>query len=253
MTNGSKAHVLVVDDDLNLLNLLVDTLQALGYRTTAAHGGVKALELLKEQVFELMVTDIKMPDLDGIQLLKRVRRHYPEMPVLFISGFATPQMIGQASPDGFLAKPFRISHIEALIEATLERKRQPQTRSLRTVLVIERDAEFRTSLIEALSFGHYVPFAAEDGPQALDQLDKGRFDAVIAEFNMPSLDGLELTRRVKEKSPATPVILIGSEQLAVAMAGQSAPFDSYLQKPFNAGAVIELLNHLAPAAGPAKN
>lgn len=248
--NNPRAHVLVVDDDPNLLGLLSDTLSALGYRTTSALGGVKALELLRDQAFDLMVTDIKMPDLDGIQLLKRVRRHFPAMPVLFISGYATPQMIVQSSPDGFLAKPFRIAHIEELIERTLQRKQQPQ--SLRTVLVVESDTATRTSLTEALTVSHFVPFAAEDVRQAMDQLDHGRFDAVIADTDMLTTGGRELPRRVKEKSPETPVILIGTERLAEVMALNDVPYDSFLQKPFNAGAVVALLNELAPGLAPLK-
>jgi two-component system, NtrC family, response regulator HydG len=247
---NSRAQVLVVDDDANLLGLLTDTLSALGYRTTPAHGGVKALELLRDQAFDLMVTDIKMPDLDGIQLLKRVRRHFPAMPVLFISGYATPQMIVQASPDGFLAKPFRIAHIEELIERTLQKRQQPQ--SLRTVLVVESDAAIRTSLTEALTFSHFVPFAAEDARQALDQLDHGRFDAVIADTGMLKMDGMRLPKRVKEMSPATPVILIGTDRLAEVVALGDVPYDSFLQKPFKAGAVVELLNELAPGMLPLK-
>lgn len=250
MMETPRAQVLVVDDDPNLLGLLTDTLSALGYKTTPAHGGVKALELLRNQAFDLMVTDIKMPDLDGIQLLKRVRRHFPAMPVLFISGYATPQMVVQASPDGFLAKPFRIAHIEELIERTLKRTQQPQ--SLRTVLVVENDDAVRTSLTEALTFSHFVPFAAADSRQALEQLDHGRFDAVIADTGMLKADGMELPKRIKERSPATPVILIGADQLAEVMAFENVPYDRFLQKPVQAGTVVELLNQLAPGALPTK-
>lgn len=111
--------VLVVDDDANLLTLLVDTLTAIGYRATGASGGLRALELLAERAFDLMITDIKMPDLDGIQLLKRVRAAYADLPVLFITGVSLPETFAQASPDGLLMKPFRISQIEELIEKTL--------------------------------------------------------------------------------------------------------------------------------------
>lgn len=117
--DGSRVKILVVDDDDMLLSLLVDTLAAIGYDATGASSGRKALAILEAARFELMITDIRMPEMDGLRLRDRVKRLYPEMPVLFVTGVAYPDIIAQASPDGVLAKPFRISQIEALIESTL--------------------------------------------------------------------------------------------------------------------------------------
>jgi DNA-binding NtrC family response regulator len=114
-----NAEVLVVDDDVNLLSLMVDTLTAIGYNATGAKGGMEALDLLAKRTYDLMITDIKMPDLDGIQLLQKSRRLYSRMPVVLITGVALPEIVDQANPDGFLKKPFRISHIEDVIERTL--------------------------------------------------------------------------------------------------------------------------------------
>ena len=115
-----KATILVVEDNATMRDLLVDTLDAIGYRATEASDGSEALQKLKEQKFDLIITDIMMPGIDGVALLKKVRKDYPNLPVLFITGVATPEVVERASPDGFLAKPFRISHIEELIEDTLK-------------------------------------------------------------------------------------------------------------------------------------
>ncbi len=240
-----KARVLVVDDDLNLLDLLNDTLNVIGYETVPAHGGIEALERLKQGRYDVMVTDIKMPDLDGIQLLKKVRRQYPDMPVLFITGYASPQMIGEAAPDGLLTKPFRIAHIEELIEETLARAKKNRHHSTRKVLVVDQDASTRVSLAEALNMSHYVPFAASDQREALHEMENGHFDVVIADTRSGDHDPLELSRRIKESYPETSVILMGSEREPIpsaALKGES--YDSYLQKPFKLGAVIDLLNRI---------
>ncbi len=238
-----KANILAVDDDKNLLDLLVDTLTAIGYRTVPAHGGVPALERLKDERFDLMITDIRMPDLDGIQLLKKVRRHYPDMPVLFITGFASPEMIGQATPDGFLAKPFRIAQIESLIESTLQRKPGDPTHGMRKVLVVDADDRFRTSLSEALNISHYTPFSARGAREALQELENGRFHAVIADVRLPDHNGFDLGRHVKERYPETPVILMGTAERP-SQIGLEEAYDSYLRKPFNVGTVVELLDQI---------
>lgn len=240
-----KSRILVVDDDLNLLDLLNDTLNVIGYQTVPAHGGIEALEKLKNERFDVMVTDIKMPDLDGIQLLKKVRRQYPDMPVLFITGYASPQMIGEAAPDGLLTKPFRIAHIEELIEETLARTNRNRLHSARKVLVVDHDDAIRVSLSEALNIGHYVPFAASDQREALHEMENGHFDVVIAETQSTDRDPLELSRHIRDMYPETNVILMGSELAPVPSAAhESAPYLSYLQKPFKVGAVIDLLNRI---------
>ena len=117
-----KTSILVVDDNATMRDLLVDTLDAIGYHPTGASDGSEALQKLKEEKFDLIITDIMMPGIDGIALLKMVRKDYPNLPVLFITGVASPEVVDRASPDGFLAKPFRISHIEQLIKDTLKGK-----------------------------------------------------------------------------------------------------------------------------------
>jgi DNA-binding NtrC family response regulator len=242
-----RAKVLVVDDDLNLLDLLVDTLSTIGYRTASAHGGVEALEKLKNDRFDLMITDIKMPDLDGIQLLKKVRRHYPEMPVLFITGYASPEMIGHSSPDGLLAKPFRIAQIETLIEETLEHKRVPVAPTMRKVLVVDSDATFRTNLAEALALSNYVTFGAGGETEALRELQNGYFHAVIADGSRDDLDGVALGQKVKRISPRTAVILIGPAE-APEIENADAPIDHFIKKPFQIGAIVEMLDQLGVAS-----
>lgn len=245
----SKAHVLVVDDDPTLLTLLVDTLQAIGYGVTGAQGGIAALDELKHQPFDLMVTDIRMPDLDGIQLLKKVRRHYPAMPVLFITAYASQDIIGRASPDGFLAKPFRIAHIEELIERTLQRKNVRHGRTVRKVLVVDRDDRFRSFLTEALNFNDYIPFAVPDETAAMAELENGTFDAIIADITDPDLEGMKMSEKIREKFPRTPIIAIGGEGPTSPLTTAVSPahrFAGYLRKPFSLSSFLEMLDKVAP-------
>lgn len=240
-----KANVLVVDDDPMLLGLLVDTLETIGYQVTGAQGGVAALDQLSHTRFDLMVTDIKMPDIDGIQLLKKVRRHYPGMPVLFITGYASPEMIGEASPDGFLAKPFRIQHIEALIEQTLAKKSGLTARSVRKILLVDHDDDFRSSLADALNYSQYIPFSATDEAEAMQEMEQGNFAAVIADVADPHFDGVKLTLKIREKFPNTPVIAVGADDPSLLQnSSDLPPFAGYLQKPFKLGSILEMLDKL---------
>ncbi len=80
--------ILVVDDQLMIRKILSRSLAAAGFKVAAAEDGLNALEILKENTFDVMITDIMMPNMDGISLLLETRKVYPEMPVLIITGFA---------------------------------------------------------------------------------------------------------------------------------------------------------------------
>jgi len=246
----TKTKILVVDDDTHLRELLIDTLDAIGYGASGASDGVEALQKLREEKVDLVISDIKMPGIDGVTLLKKVRRYYPALPVLFITGVASPEIIGRASPDGFLAKPFRISLIEELIEDTLSGKSEKVARPIRKVMVVDDDDLFRDMLTEALRCSDYVPCAVAGGDEALKELENGTVDAVIADIKMPGMDGISLLKKIKAEHPKMPVVLITaffSQDEAVRKAG-SVEADGFLQKPFEIDSIIEILEEISQTA-----
>ena len=121
--NKSAAKILVVDDDSRLLGLLTETLAAIGYSAEDARSAREALAKLAESKFHLIISDIKMPEMDGFSLLGRIKENYPGLPVIFITGQPTLDSARLANADGILTKPFRISNLEDLIEQALEQKK----------------------------------------------------------------------------------------------------------------------------------
>jgi len=243
-----KANILVVDDDAGLRELLLETLEAIGYRVSSVADGIEALQILKEQKIDLVITDIKMPGMDGIALLKKIRRYYPKLPVLFITGVATPEVIGRALPDGFLAKPFRIAHLEELIEDALSTKTEKVAWSIRRVMVVDDDDLFREMLADALRYDDFIPYAVSSGQEALQELERGVVDAVIADIKMPGMDGVTLLKKIKQRWPELPVILITaffSEDEVAAKDGFTEA-DGFLCKPFKPENIISLLKQLNP-------
>jgi DNA-binding NtrC family response regulator len=244
---ASQKKVLVVDDDQTLLELLVDTLKAVGYEAVPAGGGADALDVLTRESFDLMITDVKMPDVDGISLLKRVRRRYPDLPVLFITGVASPEIIASAGPDGFLAKPFRISHVEELIESTLARRSvELRPHTFRRVLVVEGDSHYRETITDTLTLSSFMPFAAPTGAHALRELNNGEFDAVLCDLSLPDMDAFSFQEKVNLESPGLPIIVTGAEDDLTRFKRKAAELEisGYLPKPFKASDMIALLDRV---------
>jgi two-component system response regulator PilR (NtrC family) len=114
--------VLIVDDNPNMSSLLSDILEIFECKSVCAADGEEALRCLKSQKFDMVITDLRMPKMHGIDLLKTVKEGYPDLPVVVITGFSgdtTRDEAIDAQADGFLAKPFRVDDIQKLLERLL--------------------------------------------------------------------------------------------------------------------------------------
>jgi DNA-binding NtrC family response regulator len=115
-------EILVVDDEAVALKNLCHVLKKAGYRVTAAKSGKQALACLDKQEFALVLTDLKMPQVDGMQLLKRVKAVCPQTEVIMITGFSTVGSAVMALKAGayhYIAKPFKLDEVRKVVhEAT---------------------------------------------------------------------------------------------------------------------------------------
>lgn len=110
--------VLIVDDNPNMSSLLVEMLEALDYEAVVAHDGNDALKKIAEQDFSLVITDFRMPNMTGIELLDKIKAHRADLPVAIISGYSIDEFEKNdlaLKADGFLGKPFMISEIDNLL------------------------------------------------------------------------------------------------------------------------------------------
>lgn len=115
----SVPKILVVDDEEGMRDFLELMLNRKGYNTVIASNGVEAVELLRSERFDIVIADIKMAPLSGIDVLKEARRLYPEIIVIMISAYATPDTAVEAMREGaydYLPKPFDIDEMYRIIE-----------------------------------------------------------------------------------------------------------------------------------------
>jgi CheY-like chemotaxis protein len=113
--------ILVVDDEPQVRRLASRALEQAGYRVIQATDGLEALGLFTDDAsIDLLVTDVRMPHTDGIVLAAALRRRYPHVPVLFISGFPRGT---EPAPEPFLAKPFEMQALCDRVTALLAERR----------------------------------------------------------------------------------------------------------------------------------
>jgi two-component system cell cycle response regulator CpdR len=111
-------RILLAEDDNSMREYLARALTRTGYAVMAVDNGVTALELLQKESFDLLLTDIVMPELDGIELAQRASTLYPDMRVMFITGFAAVTLqSGAVPPDAkVLSKPFHLRDLVAEVD-----------------------------------------------------------------------------------------------------------------------------------------
>lgn len=129
--NFKKENILIVDDDIHILELLKRHLQSMQYYTFKAVSVKEALNILKSRRIDLLITDIKMPDVDGFELMKYVSEHYPAMPILVISGYVSAKEaleMGKSGVIDYLVKPFTKEELKASVSKSLSGPRHEHPR-----------------------------------------------------------------------------------------------------------------------------
>ncbi len=121
-------QALIVDDEAVIRNGISRALRGIGIRTKSVESGRQALDLMRERHFDFVLLDIRMPDIDGVTLLKQIRSRYPETNVIMITGYPTIDSAVDCIKLGaidYLVKPFQLNDLEASIEKILPIKHNP--------------------------------------------------------------------------------------------------------------------------------
>lgn len=128
ITNGGSPSVLIVEDDAATRRLYKFMLTNGGYPVREAEDGVAALEQLAQHHFDLVITDMNMPRMDGMELIQAIRRDYNDVHVILITAFGTPDTEKQARRMGandYLAKPFDFEELERRVRTFFESRAKP--------------------------------------------------------------------------------------------------------------------------------
>ncbi len=129
----ASAHILVVDDEGAIRYSISKTLQRIGYQVSAAASGEEALEMLADQAFDVVLTDIRMPGLTGVELLARIKEKAPDAIVILMTGYASLGTAVESLRLGahdYLIKPSSSQDIRQSVQRGLERAQNLQRRRL---------------------------------------------------------------------------------------------------------------------------
>ncbi|HEY5718856.1 MAG TPA: response regulator, partial [Gammaproteobacteria bacterium] len=276
-TGSTGRHVLVVDDNETNRRVVTEILRKSDYEVEAAASAIEALTVLEHAAqagtpFQAVLTDHHMPGIDGLGLARRIRATpaIKDLRLVLYSSVddrADRQELRELGFAGYLSKPMRRRELQATLERVLAhegeeftlRLRAPVTRDSiveehhrrgRTVLLVEDNPTNRRVAQLFLERAGCDVVNAADGAEALAVLDRRRIDLVLMDVQMPVMDGLEATRRIRAGGRRLPVVgLTASAMQEQVEACRVAGMDDVLAKPLNREQLDSVLERYAPPVG----
>ena len=254
----SKGNVLVVDDEEVLRNTMVEILTIGGFHVTGVSGGAAALGELEKHGYDLLISDVMMPKMNGMELVAKVHEKKPRLETIVVSGHgteATKDKLDMMGVYGYLEKPVRAADLISIAEKAvksnrLERigceKKDPQlVFSRERILIADDDATMLEVLHDGLSRQGFNVTAVHNGERAYEMFLINDYDMIILDVNMPGLNGIDTVRTVRENDPFTYVLLISGEamktEIQEAMAGGA---NKFLAKPFQISKLLEIVGKI---------
>ena len=273
-----RGDILVVDDEPALCALLQDHLEEAGLTVTSMSSPLAALQQLEHRRFDLVISDMQMPELSGIGLIKKARQIGCQTETKFIvltgglqsSYSQDDQDFLRESVHGLLLKPWEQEGLLELVGNLLPTTQQIVGDSIRggtdtnvlpmakrrSILIVDDEMEICQVICDDLmSGGDFSVTVAHNGQKALDLLQEHTFDVMITDIVMPVLDGIGLIRRARELNlhKTTKIIVMAGGNLVDRAKNEDDLYllfnyiDGFLQKPFGNARLFELIDPLLPS------
>jgi DNA-binding NtrC family response regulator len=219
--------LLVIDDDRLHCDLFQVTLARHGYQVSTATSGREGLALFRQLHPSVTLLDLRMPEMDGLAVLKEIRAHDPRAGVIILGGGATEEQENQARElrvTDFLRKGLSLDILIGAVQRVAQQaKRQASLLSSTSVdeadqaldeqiLVVDDDVMARDLLVRFLSLRGYRVRSAKDGREALHLIGESVPDLLILDLVMPEMNGVDVLRALTEREYAGRTIILSGHQ-----------------------------------------
>lgn len=236
---SEKLRVLVVDDNEEFCMNVTDILELKGYEVVSAYDGFKGLEAVKENGFNLVLMDVKMPVMDGVETYRKIKEIAMDTPVIMVTAFAVENLLREALQQGaygFLKKPIDFDQLLELIEQA--------TGKGTMILVADDDEDLCANIQEVLSDKGYRVSVAYDGNEAANKAERNNFDIMLLDMKLPALNGLKTYLTIREFRPDVVTIIIadcGQKTSELVQRALQKSVYTCLEKPIDMDRLVSLL------------
>jgi DNA-binding NtrC family response regulator len=218
MTEASQEiRILLVDDEADFLEAVRPGLARRGFQVATAESGQAALDLLSSETFDVIVLDVKMPGIDGVDTFREIKRIAPTLPVILLTGHGNVEQAFETSREGvfeYLTKPCDVATLASLARQASDPGRASKTprkagsgESIR-LLLVDNDSDFVQSITPPLERRGAIVTVAHNGRDALRYASDEELHVAVVDLVMPGVDGLTLLRQLRQADPLLEVIVL---------------------------------------------
>jgi len=239
---SGKASILIVDDDKGMGETLLDIMEEIGYDADVAGDGFEAIEKVKNGTFDVVLMDIKMPGMNGVQAFKEIRKILPEVNVVMMTAYAMEDLITEALQEGaygVLYKPLEVEKVLNVVESVSR---------LDPTLVIGDDPGVCEQLRDVLQRKGYNVRLARSGAEAIDIVKQIDTQIVFVDVKLPTATGFEVYKAIKEINPQAMAIMMTGYRYEVINLAEEATKSSAvacLYKPFDVTEIVRLVEEVS--------
>lgn len=244
-----RRTVLIVDDDETTRTQLENELRRSYFKPTSVSDGKNALKSLESASTDLVLLDVKLPDIDGIELLGKIKEKNPACEVIIMTGYGGEEIAISALRKGaidYLEKPLNMIELSAALGRAQEKLLKGQGLLYKnTILVTDDDVVVVERLKKFLEKEGYAVFGATSANQGLEIIAQQKIDVVITDINMQGMNGLEYLQKAKQLYPDIEgIVVTGHKTGEFAIEALRAGALDYITKPID---LDELLFSVAKA------
>jgi two-component system, NtrC family, response regulator HydG len=237
-----SARILVVDDNKDLLNTFSLILKRKGYLVDMAEDGEEALNKYKIQNYDIVLMDVVMPGINGIEVLHKMRGINALPKIILMTAYCEEEKLDQVVSSGeaysALYKPINIAKLMDLIgEAVVDP----------LVMVVDDNDDFRNSFSSVLELNGYKVITAASGQEAINRIKENMVDVAFVDVKMPAMNGLETSVQLRELNPEIIIIMMTGYRDEVKNLVQCALQNGVkkcLYKPFKLHDIKELVEQV---------
>jgi len=237
-----KTKILVVDDDIEFADSLKDILETEGHEAATVNSGLEAVLEIENKRFDMVIADIKMPVMSGIELLKRIKKARPELIAIMMTAFSVEDHVNDVIEEGafgVLRKPLNIERLIDMIEMA--------KRGGDFVMIADDDSNTRETLKDVFEQKGYSVSLASNSDEAIRITKEQPANIIFLDLKMLPLNGLEAYLLIKDINPKVAVVLMTAYRNEMkGMIEEALSKGAYgcLYKPFDPQEVLDMVEKI---------
>ena len=237
---SDRFRILIVDDDKRMAKTLKDILIIKGYEADVAYSGSQTLEKAAETRFACILSDIKMPGINGVELYRVIKKTYPDLPVVLMTAYSYDKLVKKGLEEGVLAvlsKPLDINAVLSFL-STLRKEL--------SIVIVDDDLQFCKTLADILRTRNFVVKKVFDPSGIADRI-KPNSQVVLLDMKLKGVSGLDVLKEIRAQYPYLPVVLVTGYREEMSGAVEAAlkiGAHTCLYKPFEIEELLQLLNEI---------